>query len=88
VTERQDRERFNELASVLVKELQMLGYHCHFDGPYSAAFSTMSSGRKKMLKFGCRGSRWWVELQISGPSWYLDFEELRKDIMSFVRDER
>jgi len=87
MTEIQDRERFEELASTLIKELQLAGFRCNFDGPYSASFSKPGRGYWRSVKFGYSGYRWWLEWS-SGPHQHLeDFEELREAILYWAKHD-
>ena len=88
MAEKQDRERFEELTSTLVKELQMAGFRCNFGGPTSASFSKPGRNYRYSIKFGYSGYSWWLEYG-GGPVHHPDdFEELRKDIMEWVRADR
>ena len=87
MAEKQDRERFEELASTLVKEMQMAGFVCHFDGPTSASFSRTGSSNDRHIKFGYSGYRWWVERGLFGEYGHPDFDAVRRDIMRWVRGE-
>ena len=78
-------ERFRE-ATPLINELRLAGYLCHFAGPYSASFSITNGKSWRGIRFGYSGYRWWVDKGL-GSYYFSDFEELREDIMRWVRDE-
>jgi hypothetical protein len=87
MTEKQDRERFQEMASTLIKEMKMAGFRCNFEDGTTAGFSkSVPPGTSRHIKFGYTGYRWWSEWGY-GHINHSSYDELRKDVMRWVRGE-